>query len=139
MGIISRKAGIEHIDTNVAIRLITGDNLSHYQKAKKLISNKNKLFILEDAAMMEVVFVLSGSVYNFSRAEVATGIKFLSEFDNIYFNKALIETALDLYVAHPKLSFTDCYLATITDLSQEAPLWTFDHKLAAQCPLAREL
>ncbi|MBQ3293064.1 hypothetical protein IJG93_02025 [Candidatus Saccharibacteria bacterium] len=51
----------------------------------------------------------------------------------------VIEGALDIYVKNPKLSFTDCYLAVITDASGETPLWTLDHKLATQCPVAKEL
>lgn len=138
MGIISRKAGIEHIDTNIIVRLITGDDSKNYKKAQKLISQKNKIFIFEDAAMMEIVYVLSSKSYNYSREEVVAGINLISEFDNIYFNKGLIEDALNIYVNHPKLSFVDCYLAAITNITGETPLWTFDKKLLAQCPIARE-
>lgn len=138
MGIISRKAGIEHIDTNIIVRLITGDDPKNYKKAKKLIAQKNKTFIFEDAAMMEVVYVLSSKNYNYSRDEIAAGIDFISKFDNIYFNKGLIKDTLNIYVDHPKLSFVDCYLAAITNITQETPLWTFDKKLIAQCPVARE-
>ena len=133
------KDDIEHIDTNIVIRLITGDDPKCYKKAKKLVSQKDKLFVFEDSAMMEVVFVLSGDNYNYTREEVFAGISFIASFDNIVFNKGLIGDALDLYVAHPKLSFVDCYLAAATALSQEAPLWTLDHKLTAQCPVARAL
>lgn len=139
MGIIPKKAGVEHIDTNIVIRLITGDDPKNYEKAKKLISKKGKTYVLEDAAIMEVVFVLSGNTYHFSREEVATGIKFIMGFNNIYFNKSIVTGALDIYVSHPKLSFTDCYLAIITETSGETPLWTLDHKLAAQCKVAKEI
>ena len=138
MGLNRKKEGIEHIDTNIVVRLITGDDPKNYKKAKKLISQKNKTFIFEDAAMMEVVYVLSGEEYNYSREEVVAGINFISRFDNIFFNKGLIEDALNLYKDHPKLSFVDCYLAAITSITDETPLWTFDKKLLAQCPVAQE-
>ncbi len=96
------------------------------------------MFVFEDMAMMEVVFVLS-KIYKYTREEVVTGISLISKFENICFNKGLIEDALNLYVSHPKLSFVDCYLAVATASSDEKPLWTLDHKLAAQCPVAREL
>lgn len=137
MGIIRKKEGIEHIDTSVIIRLIVGDAPKNYQKAKKLLSQKHKTFVFEDAAMMEVVFVLS-KVYHYSRAEVVAGIALISRFDNIFFNKGLIEDALNLYKDHPKLSFVDCYLAAITSITDETPLWTFDKKLLTQCPVAQE-
>lgn len=131
------KDNIEHIDTNIVIRLIVGDNPKNYEKAKKLISQKDKLFVFEDAAIIEVVFVLS-KIYKYSRKEIAATISCLSDIDNIIFNKGIIEDTMNLFVSHPKLSFVDCYLATVTEISQETPLWTFDHKLAAQCRAARE-
>lgn len=139
MGIRSGKDNIEHIDTNIIVRLITRDNEKMLKKAKKLISHEKKIYIFEDAAMMEVVFVLSGGMYQYTRQEISDKIKTIMKIDNIIFNKGLIEDALNLYVSHPKLSFVDCYLTATTHLSGEIPLWTFDHKLAAQCSVAKEL
>ena len=138
MDIIRRKEGIEHLDTSIVIRLIVGDAPKNYQKAKKLLSQKHKIFVFEDTAMMEVAYVLS-KVYKYSREQVVAGISLISKFENIYFNKGLIEDTLNLYVNHPKLSFVDCYLAAVTNITDEAPLWTLDRKLATQCPVAREL
>lgn len=138
MGIISVKHGIEHIDANIIIRLIVGDDPKNYQKAKKLIARKNRTYVFEDAVIMEVVFVLS-KIYKYSREAVAAGINFIAGFENIYCNKGLIEDALNLYVKHPKLSFVDCYLAAITTISNEKPLWTLDRRLAAQFPVAKLL
>lgn len=138
MGIIRRKEGIEHIDTNILVRLIAEDEPEQVKRAKKLFSNKNKLYVFEDAAMMEVVYVLSGMLYQQKRAQIASNIKDIMQIPNLVCNKSIIEGALDLYVSHPKLSFVDCYLAVITDTSQEKHLWTFDKKLLAQCSFAKE-
>ena len=137
MGLKRVKDGIEHIDTNIMVRLITRDDAKMLKRVQKLLSHKDKLYIFEDAAMMEVVFVLSGNLYRYPRAKIADKIKSIMKIDNIVFNKGIIEGALDIYVSHPKLSFVDCYLAVLTDTSQEKPLWTFDQKLATQCPVAR--
>lgn len=139
MGLISKKADIEHIDTSIIIRLITQDNEKMVKKAEKLLSKKDKTYVFEDAAMMEVVFVLTKTAYKLSREEAAKSIKALMRTENIYCNKGVIEDALDLYVAHPKLSFVDCYLTAITTITQEKPLWTLDKKLASQSPVARLL
>lgn len=139
MGIIVRKNNIEHIDTNILVRLITEDDPKQVARAKKLLSHKNKLYVFEDAAMMEVVFVLAGAVYRRNRKQIADGIKTAMLIPNLVCNKGLIEDALNLYVAHPKLSFVDCYLAASTHLSGETPLWTFDQKLVSQCPVAKML
>lgn len=132
------KTDIEHIDTNILIRLITRDDAEMTKRAEKLLSDKNKIFVFEDAAMMEVVFVLTGNLYRYSRREAAESIKTAIAIENIYCNKSIIKSALDLYVSHPKLSFVDCYLAIVTETSGETPLWTFDHKHISRCPLARE-
>ncbi|MBR3253011.1 PIN domain-containing protein [Candidatus Saccharibacteria bacterium] len=139
MGLTRKKEGIEHIDTNILVRLITRDDEKQLKKVLKLLSRKEKLYVFEDAAMMEVVFVLSGKTYQYSREKIAAKIKSIFQLPNIICNKSVIEGALDIYVKHPKLSFTDCYLAVITDASGETPLWTLDHKLATQCPVAKEL
>lgn len=138
MGIIGRKEGIEHVDTCVIVRMITRDNEKMLKKARKLFSHTNKLYVFEDAAMMEVVYVLSTSLYKYTRELIAQKIKSILHLENLVCNKSIIEGALDLYVSHPKLSFVDCYLTVVTDASQEKPLWTFDHKLLAQCPFAKE-
>lgn len=133
------KDGVEHIDTNILVRLITQDDPRAVEKAEKLVANRDKVYVFEDAAMMEVVFVLTGDQYRYSREQAAESIMAMMAISNIYFNKGLIEDALNLYVSHPKLSFVDCYLAAVTALSGEAPLWTLDRKLAAQCPVAKSL
>lgn len=139
MGIVRRKEGIEHIDTNILVRLITRDDEKQLKKVLKLLSSQEKLYVFEDSAMMEVVFVLSGKIYQYSREKIASKIKSVLQLQNIACNKGVIEDALDLYVAHPALSFIDCYLAASAAVSGESPLWTLDHKLASQCPVAKEL
>lgn len=139
MDIVRRKEGIERIDTNILVRLITADDKVQYKKIKKLFSQKGKIFVFEDASIMEVVYVLSGQIYRYSRKQVSNGIKTAMLLPNLACNKSIIEGALDLYVSHPKLSFVDCYLAVVTEMSGEKPLWTLDHKLATQCNVAREL
>jgi predicted nucleic-acid-binding protein len=75
MGIIGRKEGIEHVDTCVIVRMITRDNEKMLKKARKLFSHTNKLYVFEDAAMMEVVYVLSTSLYKYTRELIAQKIK----------------------------------------------------------------
>ena len=139
MGIINRKEGVERIDTNVLVRLIVNDDPKQVKRAKKLFSHKDKLYVFEDAAMMEVVYVLSGKLYQQKREQIASNIKDIMRLENLVCNKGLIEDSLNLYVEHPKLSFVDCYLTAATAISQETPLWTLDKKLATQSPVAKLL
>lgn len=139
MGLSHRKEGIERIDTNILARLILKDNPKQIKKVRKLFSQKEKLFVFEDSSMMEIVFVLSGEAYRMAREQIVESIKNIMLIPNLVCNKGVIEGALDLYVSHPKLSFVDCYLATVAEASGELPLWTFDQKFATQCPIAKEL
>ena len=140
MGLKSKKSGIERLDTNIMIRYITRDNEKMLRKVKKLFSNKNKLYVFEDAAMMEVVYVLSTEFYKYPRELIAAKIKAVMKTENLVLNKGLIEDSLDLYVKHPQLSFVDCYLSVASVISNEKPLWTFDKALAKKLPsIAREL
>lgn len=131
------KANVEHIDTNIIIRLITQDNPDEVKKAEKLIADKHRIYVFEDAAIMEVVFVLMSDFYRFTRQDVVDSLKTIMLIDNIYLNKSVISAALDLFVTHPKLSFVDCYLAIMAETSGETPLWTLDKKLATQVPTAK--
>ena len=139
MGLIGNRHNVEHIDTNIMVRLVTRDDEKALKKVKKLLSNQEKIFVFEDAAMMELVYVLSTSVYHYSREIIVEKIKAVMEIPNLCFNKGVITDTLNLYSTHPKLSFVDCYLAAATSLSGEVPLWTLDRKLVAQCPVAKEL
>ena len=124
-------------DTNILIRIITKDNPNQLKRIRKLFSHQDKLYVFEDSAMMEVVFVLSG-VYQFTRDQIRNDIVNVMNIPNLVCNKGIIEATLDLYASEPKLSFVDCYLAIITETTKEQPLWTFDQKLLARCPIARE-
>lgn len=93
-------------------------------------------FVVSDLAIVEVVFALCRH-YEFSRAaavEAVTGLMSLSQIDC---NRGLFRLALPLFADHPKLSFEDCCLTAAAELSDAAPLWTFDKKLAGRVSSTR--
>ena len=47
-------------------------------------------------------------------------------------NHELFIEVLPIYSKHPKLSFVDCYLEVLARRTNNAPLLTFDKKLANQ-------
>lgn len=122
---------IETLDANIIIRVITQDNSAHFKRAIKLIQRKNTLFILHELTVAEVVYVLSSDkIYAYPREEIKNSILDILNFENISCNISLIEDALNLYVEHPSLSYTDCFLAVFAAANQSEPLWTFDQTLA---------
>lgn len=127
----------ESLDTNILLRLITNDNPGQHQRALQLISRKNILYVIDDLAISEMVYVLTRD-YRYSRPHIRKVILETLLLPNLSCNYGLAEDVLNLYVKHPSFSFDDCYLVAKANLSQATPLWTFDHKLAIQSPIAQE-
>ena len=128
---------IETLDANIIIRIIAQDNPGHFKRALKLIQRRDTLFILHELTIAEVVYVLSSDkIYDYPRDEIRNSILKILRFENISCNIGLIEDALNLYVEHPALSYTDCFLAAFTAANQSEPLWTFDQSLA-RLPIAK--
>ncbi|MCR4278233.1 MAG: PIN domain-containing protein [Candidatus Berkelbacteria bacterium] len=127
---MDRMAG--SLDANVLLRLLLNDVPEQHQAALKLYNHSRGQFAIADTAIIEIIFVLSGANYRFSRIEVVEAIEGLMELEKVSCNHALFEKALPLFANHPKLSFEDCCLATYAQLENAEPLWTFDKKLASQ-------
>ena len=129
----------EALDTNVIVRLITRDIESQYKKAAKLLSRKNVTYVFDDVAISELEHVLMKEPYNMSHEQIRMSMLKILNTDKISCNYELMAEALDIYVAHPALSFNDCFLAVKTAVEEAEPLWTFDHKLAVQSGTAKEV
>lgn len=118
------------VDTNVLLRWLLADVPAQTERADALLAS-GRQFTVDDVAIIEVVFVLE-RVMRLRRATVADAV-----------NTVISRAALDLdrdrwravvtdYVAHPKLSVADIYLARRAAEREAAPLYTFDKKLASQ-------
>lgn len=118
------------LDANVVLRLLLGDIPAQQKQALAVISSAPGVqFAVADTALIETIFVL-GRAYGFNRTTTAAAIRdFMSDL-RIKCNRAMVTSALDLYVRHPSLSFEDCVLATYAELTDALPLYTFDKKLA---------
>ncbi|MEU4342428.1 PIN domain-containing protein [Nocardia sp. NPDC023852] len=124
------------LDANVVLRLLLNDVPDQHAAVVNLLAGADAPFAVADTAVIEVVFALC-RYYEFGREAVAEAIEGLMSLTEIDGNRALYAQALPLFVAHPKLSFEDCCLATYAELSNAKPLWTFDKKLAAQADSVR--
>lgn len=128
----------ESLDTNILVRLIVRDIEPQYRAATKLISRKDVLFVIDEMAISEAVYVLK-RVYGYDRMSIRESLLQLLEMPNFSCNRGVIEDALLLYTKYPSWSYDDCYLVVKTALSQSEPLWTFDHKLATQSGVVKEV
>lgn len=129
----------ESIDTNVLLRIILGDNLKQREAALKLLKRTGTTFYLSNVAVAEVVFVLE-KLIGYERADVRENLlRVLGAYNNIEYEAEILRRALDVYVEHRSLSFDDCFLAEESAFKTYEPLWTFDHKLAVQSGVAKEV
>lgn len=131
-------SNISSLDTNIFIRLFSGDTPAQYKKVVELLSDENQTYVVEDAAILKMVHVLE-VCYGKERLDIARDINFLCSIENISANRKLFERVAKLYYKHPKLSINDCYLAIMAEEKSAEPLFTFDKKLASQLPSAKEL
>ena len=127
------------LDTSVIVRILTRDNATAYKKCLKLF-NQNLNLVISDFALIETVHVLE-SLYGKSRMEIIDLLTFfLARYDGVVeYNRPLTRSVFPFYLEHPKLSFSDCCLATMAELSGAEPLFTLDKKLASQHPSAKLL
>lgn len=125
------------LDTSVIVRILADEQSDARKKVLKLLS-QDLTFVVSDLALSETVYVLE-TVYNKSREEIGDLILFFfAKYDEkINYNYDLTSLAFPFYLEHPKLSFNDCCLAALAEISQAEPLMTLDKKLAAQHPSAK--
>lgn len=117
------------LDANVLLRVILGDIPEQRAQAIQLLNTGE--FMVADTAVIEAFFVL-GRNYGMTRKSATRVVgEFLGQ-SNIHCNYTLLTKTFPLYVAHPALSFEDCYLAAHAEHSKALPLYTFDQKLAHQ-------
>lgn len=130
-------SNIETLDTNIILRHIIEDNPKQYKITERLLNKKDTVFSVLDVAITETVYVMERTM-NYSRTFITKSLYNFLNQPNITYSKDLFDEILPLYESHPALSFNDCYLSVLTARNQAEPLWTFDHKLAIQSPVAKE-
>lgn len=117
---------MKYIDTNVLVRVITGDNKVLAEQAITQIQRgaQNEFSIL-DAVLVELCFVLEFHDYQMLRTDIVDAIEALVAVPQISVADNTIK-ALKLYKQHPKLDYADCLLFVVG--GKEGVL-TFDNDL----------
>ncbi|MCL1831320.1 MAG: PIN domain-containing protein [Oscillospiraceae bacterium] len=113
-------------DANVILRYILKDNDEMFARAAKLIYNGNILILNEVIA--EVVFVLSGRLYNIERKIIAETI--ICFLDEIEYQDDVLRKGIETY-AYTKLDFVDCILCA-HHIINNSEICTFDKELTKQ-------
>ena len=123
---------LEAIDTNLILRAILNDIPEQTEKVYKLLSTPSCIFYVPDQAITEAAFVLKNPDYGLPRENIVLALREFLRTPRLDYNKSLFHKVFETYLAHPKLSFNDCYLACHVAEREKTPLWTFDKALARQ-------
>jgi len=118
------------LDTSCLLRWLIGDQPDQARAVDDLIRREGRV-VVPDAVLLEAVFVMSGP-YGLSRADVAAALAAVLGEGAMAVDVPLWSAVTQDYLAHPKLSVVDVYLAHLARGDHDEPLFTFDRKLAAQ-------
>jgi len=117
--------GILLLDTNILLRYFLKDNETMFRQARRII-DENSCIVLP-SILQEVMYVLSGPVYQIPRELIAEAVK-QSFADIFYTEHEIIEQALEFYIQTPEPDFPDCLLLAYHDICS-IDVATFDQKL----------
>jgi predicted nucleic-acid-binding protein len=114
------------VDTNVLVRLITGDDARQTASAEEFIRNGAWVSGL---VLAEAMWVLA-TVYNRSSSGVAAAIEMLLNHKDLTVQDAdVVAAALDLFRSRPTLGFSDCLILELARKAGHLPLGTLDRGL----------
>jgi predicted nucleic-acid-binding protein len=115
------------IDTNVLVRLLTRDDAEQVDAAEAFIS---KGAWVSHLVLVETFWVLD-SVYDLSRAQIATAVEMLLNHKHISLQDAEVVTAaLDHYRRRSAVDLSDCLVLEIARKAGHLPVATFDRNFA---------
>jgi predicted nucleic-acid-binding protein len=117
---------MQSADTNVLVRMITGDDAGQTEAADRFIEGGAWVSIL---AVAETAWVLR-TLYNRSAADIASAVQMLLDHkDLILQDSDVVATALELFQSRPSLGFSDCLMLHLARKAGHLPLGTFDRAL----------
>jgi len=115
------------VDTNVLVRLITGDDAKQASVAEAFVASGTWVSHL---VLAETAWVLRRS-YNLDDAGIAAAIEMLLNQETVSLQDAsVVAAALDQYRRKPSLGFSDCLVLEIARKAGHLPLGTFDRNLS---------
>jgi predicted nucleic-acid-binding protein len=115
------------VDTNILVRLVTGDDPSQVRLAQDFISNGAWVSLL---VLAETMWVLA-SGYSRKPAAIASAVDMLLNHRELVLQDPdVVAAALEHFRSKPGLGFSDCLVLEIARKAGHLPLGTFDRKLS---------
>jgi uncharacterized protein len=120
---------IPFLETNVFVRHLTGDEPNHSPRATAFFDRiqRGELMVrTADTVVFETVFTLQ-SYYRVPRNAIRDGLLPVLELPGIVLpGKQRYREMFDLYLAHPSISFADCYHAVLAKQLGLTAIVSFD-------------
>jgi predicted nucleic-acid-binding protein len=115
------------VDTNVLVRLLTRNDADQVSAAEAFVSRGAWVSHL---VLAETFWVLD-SVYELTRAQIATAIEMLLNHSELSLQDAdVVTAALDHYRRRSAVEFSDCLVLEIARKAGHLPVATFDRNFA---------
>ena len=115
------------VDTKVLVRLLTRDDADQVSAAEAFVSRGAWVSHL---VLAETFWVLD-SVYDLTRAQIATAIEMLLNHRELSVQDAdVVTAALNHYRRRPAVDFSDCLVLEIARKAGHLPVATFDRNFA---------
>jgi predicted nucleic acid-binding protein len=122
-------ASVPFLETNVFVRHLTGDEPNHSPRATAYFDRiqRGELTVrTADTVVFETVFTVQ-SFYRAPRTAIRDRLLPLLELPGMILpSKPLYREVFDVYVAHPGLSFADCYHAVLAKHLGSTEIVSFD-------------
>lgn len=117
------------LDTNVFLRHLTGDHPQHSPAARALfeaIERGDVAVWTTETVLTEIVWTLSGSVYNQSPAQIAAALASLLSLPGLHVpRKRMYPRVLELYTTLG-IDYVDAYHAALIESRGQHGVWSFD-------------
>ena len=118
------------VDTNVLVRLLTGDDEAQAVAAEDFITRAGSAWV-SVVVLVETAWVLE-SVYQRSRGEIAAALETLLDHQLLALQEPeLIAAALRQFRRKPSVGFSDCVVLESARKAGHLPLGTFDRALGS--------
>jgi predicted nucleic-acid-binding protein len=115
------------VDTNVLVRLVTGDDERQTTEAERFVEPGAWVSLL---ALAETTWVL-GSVYEKRPADIVNAVDMLLSHSQLTLeDRELVAGALENFRKHPSVGFFDCLLLERARKAGHLPFGTFDRHLS---------
>jgi predicted nucleic acid-binding protein len=115
------------VDTNVLVRLITGDSPSQQASAQAFLAGGAWV---SHVVLAETSWVLA-KAYDMTPADLLDTLAMLLDHAEVTVeDPELVARAVDEFRTHPGLGFSDCLILELARSAGHTPLGTFDRDLA---------